>query len=69
MRVQHYYFAHRLLPALLFKGHSLLGILANPANQEFLLEKWEEAFQEACERMDLHRRCPFLPKDCATHPI
>ena len=38
---QHYLFAHRILPDLLWQGDSVLGILANPENQPFLGEQWD----------------------------
>jgi hypothetical protein len=38
---QHYLFAHRLLPGLLWQGDSMLGILVNPENQPFLGEQWD----------------------------
>jgi hypothetical protein len=38
---QHYLFAHRILPHLLWQGDSVLGILANPENQQFLGEQWD----------------------------
>jgi hypothetical protein len=41
MRVQHYLFAHRVLPGLVWEGDALLGILANPENQDFLTGLWE----------------------------
>lgn len=40
MPIQHYLFAHRFLPHMLWQGDSMLGILANPDNQEYLHDIW-----------------------------
>jgi len=42
---QHYLFAHRFLPELLWQGDSLLGILVNPENQAFLGDQWDAVAQ------------------------
>ena len=38
---QHYLYAHRILPQLLWQGDSILGILVNPENQGFLGDQWD----------------------------
>lgn len=42
-RDHHYRFVHTDLPRYLWQGDSLLGILANPDNQDFLRERWDGA--------------------------
>jgi hypothetical protein len=41
MRAHHYIFAHSALPSILWEGDKLLGILGNPANQDYLQELWQ----------------------------
>lgn len=40
MPAQHHLFAHGVLPSLLWEGDGMLGILANPENQEYLTTIW-----------------------------
>jgi hypothetical protein len=54
MPAHHYLFAHKVLPSILWQGDRLLGILANPENQEFLINIWNSVpkmpgFLEMCE--------------------
>jgi len=53
-RDQHYLFAHEYLPFLLWKEGSLLDDLADPSNQDFLTEAWEDAgtWTKGTERVD-----------------
>ncbi|MBF0503041.1 MAG: tetratricopeptide repeat protein [Candidatus Riflebacteria bacterium] len=41
MRAEAYFFAHQVIPSILWNGDSMLGILANPVNTEYLSELWE----------------------------
>lgn len=40
-RAHHYLYAHKMLPAYLWQEDSMLGILANPENQDYLVNLWE----------------------------
>lgn len=42
MPTHHYLFAHKVLPSVLWEGDSMLGILANPENQEYLTTIWNK---------------------------
>jgi hypothetical protein len=44
-RLQHYFFAHKVLPSRISNADSVLGILANPDNQEFLVHLWHQIGQ------------------------
>jgi hypothetical protein len=51
MRLHHYAFSHRVLPAELQAGDGTLGLLANPDNLDYLVRLWEcvprnKAYQE-----------------------
>src|SRR5262245_17191464 len=41
MRLHHYAFSHRVLPAQLQSGDGILGVLANPGNQDYLVKTWD----------------------------
>jgi len=45
-RTHHYIFAHKLFPSHIWNGDSVLGILANPENQEFTVNIWNELGQK-----------------------
>ncbi len=45
-RMHHYFFAHKALPAQLWNGDSVLGILVNPQNQEYLVALWNQIGQQ-----------------------
>ncbi|MDP6039044.1 MAG: hypothetical protein QGG64_10875 [Candidatus Latescibacteria bacterium] len=43
MKCAHYYlFAQKMLPAYIWQGDGVLGILANPENQDYLIGLWEK---------------------------
>lgn len=41
-RRHHYLFAHKMFPAHVWNGDSVLGILANPENQEYTVNLWND---------------------------
>ncbi len=65
-RLHHSFFAHQYLPAHIFAGEQILGILANPHNQGFLVDSWNgipylPAFQNMLQNQQELMRSPDWP--------